>query len=145
MAASKFAVPPSHRRRARAAIFLTLILVLGLAIAFVWTAVLRVGSQVSLILAPIATLLLVLGWAHVRLPGSDREIVPNRTYIERPRTESGSRLPQLAQGANRNGAVTRVEFRDERNRVEELPPAPRGLPRALDTQRLEDPTMRLSR
>ena len=38
------------------------IIVAGLVLAGVWTGFLRVASQISLILAPIATFLLVIGW-----------------------------------------------------------------------------------
>ena len=62
------------------------ILLFGLVLAFLWTAVLRVGSQMSLFLAPLAAVMLLLGWAHIKLPGSDRELVPNKTYIERERS-----------------------------------------------------------
>lgn len=34
----------------------------GLALAFLWTSLLRVGSQLSLFLAPVVTGLLLLGW-----------------------------------------------------------------------------------
>lgn len=42
--------------------------VAGLLWAFFWTGFMRVGSQLSLFLAPIATLLLVLGWIGIRTP-----------------------------------------------------------------------------
>jgi hypothetical protein len=38
------------------------IIILGLLFAALWTGILRVGSQISLFLAPLATLLLLLGW-----------------------------------------------------------------------------------
>ncbi|WP_072396884.1 hypothetical protein [Hyphomicrobium sp. CS1GBMeth3] len=38
------------------------ILLFGILLAIFWTGFLRVGSQVSLFLAPIATVLLILGW-----------------------------------------------------------------------------------
>lgn len=37
-------------------------IILGLLIAFLWTSLLRVGSQVSLFLAPLAAGLLLVGW-----------------------------------------------------------------------------------
>lgn len=40
----------------------------GLVFAFVWTGTMRVGSQVSLFLAPLATLILVVSWIGVRAP-----------------------------------------------------------------------------
>lgn len=40
-----------------------MILVMGLVLALFWTGFLRVASQTSLILAPIASLLLMFGWA----------------------------------------------------------------------------------
>ena len=39
-----------------------MIIALGLVFAAVWTGLLRVDSQLALLLAPIATLLLLLGW-----------------------------------------------------------------------------------
>jgi len=41
------------------------IIVLGLVFAGLWTGFLRVGSQISLILAPIATFLLLIGWLGI--------------------------------------------------------------------------------
>ena len=38
------------------------VLVLGLLLAFVWTGILRVGSQVSLFAAPVAAALLLIKW-----------------------------------------------------------------------------------
>lgn len=40
-----------------------LVAVSGLLLAIFWTGFLRVGSQMSLLLAPAAALLLILGWA----------------------------------------------------------------------------------
>ena len=40
-----------------------LIVVSGLLLAIFWTGFLRVGSQVSLLLAPASAVLLILGWA----------------------------------------------------------------------------------
>ncbi len=48
------------------------IIVLGLLFAALWTGFLRVGSQISLFLAPIATFLLLLGWLAVPLGFSER-------------------------------------------------------------------------
>jgi hypothetical protein len=48
------------------------IIVLGLLVAVLWTGLLRVGSQISLFLAPIATFLLLLGWLAVPLGFSER-------------------------------------------------------------------------
>jgi len=48
------------------------IIVLGLLFATIWTGFLRVGSQVALILAPVATFLLLLGWLAVPLGFSER-------------------------------------------------------------------------
>jgi hypothetical protein len=79
------------------------ILVAGLAIALVWTGFLRVASQISLFLAPVAAVLLLLGWAQVRYPGSERELVPTKTYYE-PRDRSGG--PVII---------------DEKGRIETLP------------------------
>lgn len=52
---------------------------LGLLFAAIWTGFLRVASQLSLILAPIATFLLLLGWLAVPLGFSER-----RWATERP-------------------------------------------------------------
>lgn len=43
-----------------------IILVLGLLFALVWTSVLRVASQLSLLLAPVAAGLLVMSWVSAR-------------------------------------------------------------------------------
>lgn len=83
------------------------ILLMGLLLALFWTGFLRVASQLSLFLAPIAAILLLLGWAHVTFPGG-REVVPARTYYD---TRPGS------------GPV----IIDEKGRVETLP---RAQPRA---------------
>jgi hypothetical protein len=48
------------------------IIALGLLVAVLWTGLLRVGSQISLFLAPIATFLLLLGWLAVPLGFSER-------------------------------------------------------------------------
>jgi hypothetical protein len=55
------------------------IIALGLVFAAIWTGFLRVGSQISLFLAPIATFLLLLGWLAVPLGFSER-----RWATERP-------------------------------------------------------------
>ncbi len=44
------------------------IVVFGLLLAVFWTGFLRVGSQVSLMLAPVATVLLILGWLAEPVP-----------------------------------------------------------------------------
>jgi len=77
------------------------IVLFGLVLAIVWTGFLRVASQLSLFLAPVAAILLLLGWAHVTFPGG-RELVPARTYYD---TRPGS------------GPV----IIDEKGRVETLP------------------------
>ena len=46
------------------------ILPVGLLWAFFWTGFMRVGSQASLFLAPIATFVLVAAWINVRTPPS---------------------------------------------------------------------------
>jgi hypothetical protein len=56
-----------------------MIIALGLLFAAVWTGFLRVGSQLALFLAPIATFLLLLGWLAVPLGFSER-----RWATERP-------------------------------------------------------------
>lgn len=39
-----------------------IIVLFGILLAIFWTGFLRVGSQISLLLAPIATILLIVGW-----------------------------------------------------------------------------------
>ena len=56
-----------------------MIIALGLLFASLWTGFLRVGSQLALFLAPIATFLLLLGWLAVPLGFSER-----RWATERP-------------------------------------------------------------
>ncbi|MDZ4842866.1 MAG: hypothetical protein SH859_12115 [Hyphomicrobium aestuarii] len=61
----------------------------GLMLAFLWTGLLRVGSQLSLFLAPIVTGLLLLGWLG-SLFGYDRAaaIIENpRDYLPKVRIE----------------------------------------------------------
>lgn len=94
------------------------ILLVGLVLALFWTGFLRVASQISLFLAPVATVMLVLGWLHVQLPGSDREIVPSKTYYD-----SRGRLQ---------------EFRDERGRIDQLPGPIDGTPRVIDPSRIDE-------
>lgn len=45
------------------------IIVLGILLALLWTGFMRVGSQISLFVAPVATFLLFLGWLSVPLMG----------------------------------------------------------------------------
>ncbi|MBN8912876.1 MAG: hypothetical protein J0H65_12665 [Rhizobiales bacterium] len=44
-----------------------IILLFGILLAVFWTGFLRVGSQISLFLAPVATVLLVAGWISLPL------------------------------------------------------------------------------
>ena len=44
------------------------IFICGLVFAFFWTGTMRVGSQISLFLAPLATLILVMLWIGIRTP-----------------------------------------------------------------------------
>ncbi|MBA2125148.1 hypothetical protein DLM45_02770 [Hyphomicrobium methylovorum] len=55
------------------------IIAFGVLLAMIWTGILRVASQLALILAPIATFLLLLGWLAVPLGYSER-----RWATERP-------------------------------------------------------------
>lgn len=55
------------------------IIALGILLATLWTGVLRVAAQLALILAPVATFLLLLGWLAVPLGFSER-----RWATERP-------------------------------------------------------------
>lgn len=54
------------------------IIAFGLVFAAVWTGLLRVGSQVALFLAPIATFLLLLGWLAVPLGFAERKWATER-------------------------------------------------------------------
>lgn len=47
-----------------------LIMLLGVLLAVFWTGFLRVGSQVSLFLAPAAAIILILGFVGIPLPGN---------------------------------------------------------------------------
>lgn len=55
-----------------------ILIVFGLLFAALWTGLLRVGSQISLFLAPIATFLLLLGWLAVPLGFSERKWATER-------------------------------------------------------------------
>jgi len=55
-----------------------MIIALGLVFAAVWTGFLRVGSQLALFLAPIATFLLLLGWLAGPLGFSERQWATER-------------------------------------------------------------------
>jgi hypothetical protein len=44
-----------------------IIVLFGVLLAIFWTGFLRVGSQVSLLLAPVATVLLIVGWLSQQL------------------------------------------------------------------------------
>lgn len=46
------------------------IVLFGILLAIFWTGFLRVGSQISLFLAPIATVLLITGWLSLPLTGA---------------------------------------------------------------------------
>lgn len=62
------------------------ILPAGLLWAFFWTGFMRVGSQASLFLAPIATFVLVTAWINVRTPPSfvlDSSYEPNSYTFDR--------------------------------------------------------------
>lgn len=85
------------------------ILPAGLLWAFFWTGFMRVGSQASLFLAPIATFVLVTAWINVRTPPSfvldssyqpnsytfdgnnDRRMVVDRREIPRSKSLNGFR------------------------------------------------------
>jgi hypothetical protein len=54
------------------------IIALGLVFAALWTGFLRVGSQLALFLAPIATFLLLLGWLAVPLGFAERHWATER-------------------------------------------------------------------
>lgn len=72
------------------------IIALGLLFAAIWTGVLRVGSQVALFLAPIATFLLLLGWLAVPLGFSERRWAtekPTETLQRRGLMPSESAAP----------------------------------------------------
>ena len=62
------------------------ILPAGLLWAFFWTGFMRVGSQASLFLAPIATVILVFAWISVRSPPSfvlQSDYEPNSQVYDR--------------------------------------------------------------
>ncbi len=75
------------------------ILPVGIVWAFFWTGFMRVGSQTSLFLAPIATVILVLAWISVRTPPSfvfDTSYQPNSYNYragnsDRPPADGGAR------------------------------------------------------
>ncbi|HML28931.1 MAG TPA: hypothetical protein PKE16_08845 [Hyphomicrobium sp.] len=72
------------------------IIALGLLFAAIWTGVLRVGSQLALFLAPIATFLLLLGWLAVPLGFSERRWAtekPTETLQRRGLLPSESAAP----------------------------------------------------
>ena len=50
-----------------------LIIIFGLLLAVVWTGFLRVGSQIALFLAPVATGLLLLGWLGTQFGFAERK------------------------------------------------------------------------
>ena len=54
------------------------IIAFGVLFAAIWTGFLRVGSQIALFLAPIATFLLLLGWLAVPLGFAERKWATER-------------------------------------------------------------------
>lgn len=64
---------------------------IGLLLAISWTAVLRVGSQISLFLAPATAALLVLGFLGFPFPGNYEITPPARQIRDQPLTKSESR------------------------------------------------------
>jgi hypothetical protein len=77
------------------------IIALGLLLAALWTGLLRVGSQISLFLTPIATFLLLLGWLAVPLGFSER-----RWATEKP-TETLERRGVLPSDSTTSPSDTR--------------------------------------
>lgn len=76
---------------------------IGLLLAISWTAVLRVGSQISLFLAPAAAAVLVLGFLGFPFPGNYEITPPARQSRDQPLVKSESRaLPSFR--ADRRGA-----------------------------------------
>jgi len=71
----------------------------GLLLAVSWTAVLRVGSQISLLLAPVAAAALVLGFLGFPFPGNYETTPPSR---------------QLRQSQTRTEMRTLPSFRADR-------------------------------
>lgn len=57
-----------------------LIVIFGLLLAVFWTGLLRVGSQIALFLAPVATGLLLLGWLGTQFGFADRKWAYERPY-----------------------------------------------------------------
>lgn len=54
------------------------IIIAGLLLSVFWTGFMRVAGQISLFLAPLATILLLLGWIGIR-PPSDLVYIPGYT------------------------------------------------------------------
>jgi hypothetical protein len=54
------------------------IIAFGILLALLWTGFLRVGAQIALFLAPIATFLLLLGWLSVPLGYAERKWATER-------------------------------------------------------------------
>lgn len=78
-----------------------IIVLFGLLLAVFWTGFLRVGSQISLVLAPVATVLLLLGWIsdpapHVRISLSDAPA------LENPAEASPGAVPLVERNEPRN-------------------------------------------
>ena len=66
------------------------IILFGFIWGFVWTGMMRVGSQISLFLAPLATLILMMSWVGVRTPPGyvlDQRFVPHVYVADVPLPE----------------------------------------------------------
>mgnify|MGYP001255513025 CR=1 FL=1 len=85
------------------------ILVLGLIFAAVWTGVFRVASQTSLLLAPLAALLLALGWFSQYLPTFPAVYDWRQPRAVQPAPLSGTDLP----GAPRPKSVETMRIEDQ--------------------------------
>ncbi len=79
------------------------IIAIGFLLAVLWTGVLRVGSQISLFLAPIATFLLLLGWLSAPLGYSERKWAnesPTETLQHRGLLRAPGAAPPAGEPAN---------------------------------------------
>lgn len=75
----------------------------GVFCAAVWTGVLKVGSQASLVLAPIATVLLALAWMIIETPSASQRSSEAAASVAsgEPRSPSGPPSPSAASTKDR--------------------------------------------
>jgi hypothetical protein len=85
------------------------IVICGFLWGFLWTGMMRVGSQISLFLAPLATLILMLAWIGVRTPPgyiSESRFVPN---VWVPRVPLPERAPRV-RGSGERRLAQEIRF-----------------------------------